>query len=216
MARRLPFLALSSHTLRRCPWRALLWSYAGATWTSKQGTPLKGKDALIWSSVPLLARIPSTERYQCRHRQGYHPLRGISAATGKDTIHREVSVLPQARIPSTERYQCRHWQGYHPQRGISATTSKDTSTEGINAISSKDASTEASVLSSNHLRARVFWLRTPVLHLNWTVSGWHPMWCPPGLSTIDSLYWRNPVTWQCICVHGVRARALGDSLLCTL
>ena len=126
MARRLPFLALSSSTLRRCSWRALLWPYAGATRTSKQGTPLKGKDALLWASVPLLTRIPSTEGYQCRSRQGYHPQWGISAATGKDTIHREVSVPPQARIPSTVRYQCRHRQGYHPQRGISAATGKDT------------------------------------------------------------------------------------------
>ena len=125
MARRLPFLALSSSTLRRCSWRALLWPYAGATRTSKQGTPLKGKDALLWASVPLRTRIPSIEGYQCRHRQGYHPQRGISAATGKDTIHREVSVLPQARIPSTEMYQCRHRQGYHPQRCISAIISKD-------------------------------------------------------------------------------------------
>ena len=136
MARQLPFLALSSPTLRGCPWRTLLWSYAGATRTSKQGTPLKGKDALLWASVPLLTRIPSTEGYQCHSRQGYHPQRGISAATGKDIIHRDVSVPPLARISSTG---C------------------------ISAISSKDASTEASVLSSNHLRARVFRLRTPVL-----------------------------------------------------
>ena len=40
MVRRLPFLALTSPTLRGCPWRTLLWSYVGATRTSKQGTPL--------------------------------------------------------------------------------------------------------------------------------------------------------------------------------
>ena len=43
----------------------------------------------------------------------------ISAITGKDTIHREVSVLPQARIPSIERYQCYLEQGCFP-RSISA------------------------------------------------------------------------------------------------
>ena len=126
MARRLPFLALSSPTLRGCPWRALLWPYAGATRTSKQGTPLKGKDALLWASVPLLTRIPSTEGYQCRSRQGYLPQRGISVAPGKDTFHRGVSVSLQARIPSTEGYQCRSRQGYLPQRGISVAPGKDT------------------------------------------------------------------------------------------
>ena len=75
--------------------------------------------------MPLLTRIPSTEGYQCRHRQGYYPQRSISVATGKDTIHREVSVPSQARILSTEKYQCRHRQGYHLQRCISATISKD-------------------------------------------------------------------------------------------
>ena len=125
MARRLPFLALSSLTLRGCPWRALLWPYTGATRTSKQGTPLKGKDALLWASVPLLTRIPPTEGYQCHFRQGYLPQRGISVASGKDTFHRGVSVSLQARILSTEKYQCRHRQGYHPQRCISATISKD-------------------------------------------------------------------------------------------
>ena len=169
MARRLPFLALSSLTLRGCPWRALLWPYAGATRTSKQGTPLKGKDALLWASVPLLTRIPSTEGYQCRSRQGYYPQRSISAATGKDTIHRDVSVPPLARILSTEKYQCCHRQGYHPQRCISA-------------ISSKDASTEASVLSSHHLRARASRLRTPVLpvelYLDDTWCGAHQDYSP--------------------------------------
>ena len=72
------------------------------------------------------ARILSTEKYQCCHRQGYYPQRSISAATGKDTIHREVSVPPQARILSTEKYQCCHRQGYYPQRSISAATGKDT------------------------------------------------------------------------------------------
>ena len=105
MARRLPFLALSSPTLRGCPWRALLWPYAGATRTSKQGTPLKGKDALLRASVPLLTRIPSTEGYQCRSRQGYYPQRSISATISKDTIHRDVSVLSQARM-LPQKHQC--------------------------------------------------------------------------------------------------------------
>ena len=134
MARWLPFLALTSPTLRGCPWRTLLWSYAGATRASKQGTPLKGKDALLRASVPFLTRVPSTEGYQCRHRQVYHPQRGISAILSKDA--------------STERHQCYLEQGCF-YRGISATTSKD-------------ALAKASVLSINYLRAGVFWPGTPV------------------------------------------------------
>ena len=64
MARRLPFLALSSPTIGGCSWRALLWPYAGATRTSKQGTPLMGKDAQLWVSVPLRARMLPL-KHQC-------------------------------------------------------------------------------------------------------------------------------------------------------
>ena len=90
---------------KRVSLKGAIVTYAGATRTSKQGTPLKGKDALLRASVPLLTRIPSTEGYQCR--------------SGKDTIHREVSVPPLARIPSIEMYQCYLKQGcFH--RSISA------------------------------------------------------------------------------------------------
>ena len=130
---------------------------------------ITGKDTIHRDvSVPSLARILSTEMYQCYLKQGCFHM-SISAITDKDTFHREVSVLPQAGIPSTERYQCRHRQGYHPQRCISA-------------ISSKDASIEASVLSSNHLRARVFRLRSPVLpielYLDDTQYGAHQDYSP--------------------------------------
>ena len=56
-------------------------------------------------SVSLQARIPFTERYQCRHRQGYHPQRCISATISKDIIHRDVSVLSQARM-LPQKHQC--------------------------------------------------------------------------------------------------------------
>ena len=64
MARQLLFHALTSPTPRRCPWRTLLWSYVGATRTSKLGTPLQGKDAQIWASVPSRARM-LLQRHQC-------------------------------------------------------------------------------------------------------------------------------------------------------
>ena len=117
----LGYLKLIGSGYNWCHWSLIRWDPCGALNLDVQDVYANG--CTVNGTVQ---RILSTEKYQCRHRQGYHPQRCISAATGKDTIHRDVSVLLQARIPSTEGYQCRSRQGYYPQRSISAATGKDT------------------------------------------------------------------------------------------
>ena len=132
-----------------------------------------GTDTSLWVvSLPVAALIHLCGWYPCLWRHWYisvddilandgtDPQRCISAATGKDTIHRDVSVPSLARISSTEMYQCYLKQGcFH--RSISAFQQPPWS----KGVPTKDTSAPG-----------------------WTVSGWHLTWCPPGLSTIDSLY----------------------------
>ena len=205
MARQLPFHALTSPTLR-CPWRMLLWSYVGATRTSKLGDTSLGQGCSVMS---------------------------ISAITSKDAST-EASVLPinyfRARVFWTKTpvlpinyFRARVFWTKTPVLPINYFRARvfwpKTPVLPINYIRARVIWPKTPVLSFNYFRARVFWPRTSVLQPNWPnlgVSGWLPMWCPPGLSTTDSLYWGIPVTWQCIYVCGARTSALGDSLLCTL
>ena len=189
MARRLPFHALTSPTLRRCPWRMLLWSYVGATRTSKLGDTSLGQGCSVMS---------------------------ISAITSKDAFT-EASVLP------INYFRARVFWTKTPVLPIIYFRARvfwpKTPVLPVNYIRARVIWPKTPVLSFNYFRARVFWPRTSVLQPNWPnlgVSGWHPMWCPPGLSTTDSLYWGIPVTWHRIYLCGARTRALGDSLLCTL
>ena len=107
--------------------------------------------------------------------------------------HREVSVPPLARIFCKE-YQCYLEQGcFH--RSISA-LHQPPKGRGV-LTKNTSAPTQLMLLLLNYIWMTPDVVPTRVIHHRF-------------------LYWRNLVTWQCICVHGVRAKALGDSQLCTL
>ena len=188
MARRLPFLALSSPTIGGCSWRALLWPYAGATRTSKQGTPLLGKDAQLWVSVPFLckdAQLWVSVPLRARMLPLKHQCSSSRVPLSKGDLDK-TPVLEQGW--SGQRHQCfiltiieQGWSKYRHQCSTSNTLSRGDLT--------KDTSAP--------YWTRVFWPQTPVFPLITIllITGWHLMWCPPELSTIDSSYLWNLAPW---------------------